>query len=365
MKRAITGLLPVLLVLSCTHPEKQDRKPGYFPGPLSANYFTDLFMGECYGYTGGDGTYSVPLPDGRTIWLFGDTFIGGVNEDNTRQKQVPIYIRNSVVVQDGDSLRTLYKTKNGRNASFAIIPGQDVPETERWLWPGDGLIEEGKLKIFFSAFTQQDTGMWGFRWEALWIGTYSLPELNEETLLKLYDRTLSQVHFGHAVWEDGAYTYIYGAGNARPHAARYPEGDVTAPWEYYDGTGWTTDISKAQPMDELRVSEQFSVFKLKDTYILLTQTGGLGPDICSYTAPAPTGLWMNRQLLYTTPLPDTVHNLFTYNALAHPQFIKDNQLLVSYNTNSTILEDHFRDAAIYRPRFFLVPLEKIDHSLIH
>src|SRR5207244_1521048 len=32
------------------------------------------------GWTGADGTYSVPLPDGRTAWLFSDTFLGPVNQ---------------------------------------------------------------------------------------------------------------------------------------------------------------------------------------------------------------------------------------------------------------------------------------------
>ena len=29
-------------------------------------------------WTGGDATYSVPLPDGRVLWMFGDSFIGTV-----------------------------------------------------------------------------------------------------------------------------------------------------------------------------------------------------------------------------------------------------------------------------------------------
>ncbi len=30
------------------------------------------------GWTGGDGGWSVPLPDGRVLWLFGDSFLGRV-----------------------------------------------------------------------------------------------------------------------------------------------------------------------------------------------------------------------------------------------------------------------------------------------
>ena len=49
-------------------------------------YFTSLFIRDCCGFTGGDGTYSVLLPDGRTVWIFGDTFLGTVNPDLTRKR---------------------------------------------------------------------------------------------------------------------------------------------------------------------------------------------------------------------------------------------------------------------------------------
>lgn len=36
-------------------------------------------------WTGGDGTHSVRLPDGRLLWLFSDTYLGAVNRPRTRQ----------------------------------------------------------------------------------------------------------------------------------------------------------------------------------------------------------------------------------------------------------------------------------------
>jgi hypothetical protein len=64
-----------------------------------------------------------------------------------------------------------------------------------------------------------------------------------------------------------------------------------------------------------------------------------------------------------TPLPEDNKNLFTYNAMAHPEFTENGMLLISYNMNSNNLGDHFRDADIYRPRFIRVPLKIIDPSL--
>ena len=44
-----------------------------------ATYFDSLFTMYGNGFTGGDGIYSVELPDGRNVWIIGDTFLGTVS----------------------------------------------------------------------------------------------------------------------------------------------------------------------------------------------------------------------------------------------------------------------------------------------
>lgn len=87
---------------------------------LQDTIFTEMFNRDCCGYTGGDGTISVLLPDGRTVWIFGDTFLGAVNPDNTRPKMTPVFIRNSVVVQDGNSVITLHQGTPEHPVSFVV-----------------------------------------------------------------------------------------------------------------------------------------------------------------------------------------------------------------------------------------------------
>ena len=41
--------------------------------------FDALFAGD-QGWTGGDGAYSVELSDGLILWLFGDTWIGKIQD---------------------------------------------------------------------------------------------------------------------------------------------------------------------------------------------------------------------------------------------------------------------------------------------
>jgi hypothetical protein len=49
--------------------------------------FTKMFARDCCGVTGADGEYSVLLPDGRTVWIFGDSFLGTVNPDVPGRKE--------------------------------------------------------------------------------------------------------------------------------------------------------------------------------------------------------------------------------------------------------------------------------------
>jgi len=365
MNKALVRLSILLFSMAgCRNGQPAEASESGSDAETTDSRFNELFMGECGGFTGGDGTYSVQFPDGRTVWIFGDTFIEGVNPDNTRERQDPIFLRNALVVQDGEKMTTLYQNLHGKRASFAIHPDSrresQLREDSVWFWPGDGYVEGDRLRIFYSEFVQADTGMWGFDWRGTWLGTYSLPDLEEIEIMKLRDRSETTIHYGHAVCEDDDFIYLYGAGEEKlPHAARYRRGKVTGPWEYFDGRTWQDDITLATPMGEIHGSEQFSVFPLGDRYVLVTQMSWMSGEIYSFISETPFGPWKNKQLLYTTPLPDSTDNLFTYNALAHPQFMEKGKLLISYNTNSFVLADHFRNASLYRPRFIRVPMRMI------
>ena len=366
MKIIQLSLILILLTLaSCKQFSGKNKLTNDDLKVVQDTFFTEMFNRDCCGFTGGDGTISVLLPDGRTVWIFGDTFLGTVNPDNTREKITPIFIRNSLVIQDGDSITTLHQGTPEHPASFVIPPpetpgGQCLSEDSVWFWPNNGFVENNKLFLFLSEIIQADTGMWGFRWTGTWLSTYSLPDIKEEEIIPVPYSLENQVHYGIAILEEKDYTYVYGRKDDKPHVARFAAGDVKGPWEFYTGTGWSSDPDASNPMSDFDVSEQFSIMKIKSTYVLISQTGAvLSPEIYSFTSDKPYSGWDQKTLLYTTPIPESNKNLFTYNAMAHPQFMKDGKLLISYNTNSFVLEDHFRDADIYRPRFVWIPVKLI------
>jgi len=166
MKRVSTYIIFIagLLLAACSNNQKTTETQSA-DSVYVDDQFTDFFARDCCGVTGADGFYSVPLPDGRVVWIFGDSFLGTVNPDGSREKRNPVFIRNAFAVQDGDSLRSLYQVIDGWESSLVIPPeavkGTEFSEDSLWYWPGDGFVENGKLKVFMSAFYQADTGNWG------------------------------------------------------------------------------------------------------------------------------------------------------------------------------------------------------------
>jgi hypothetical protein len=354
--------LASVVLLSCGNLTKnsddQDERKVYFDSA-----FTEKFLPMGDGFTGADGIYSVEIPDGRNVWIFGDTFFGHVTADNKRIKTDPMYIRNSFLVQQKDSFEFVHQGTKQNPVSIMVPPevtdqSSGYGELNLWYWPGDGYVDGSMLNVFVSKFFQEDlNNMWGFEFRETNLVQFSLPDFKP---LKVHRfANLDSIHFGHCLLEDGGYLYIYGLKNGKPFVARALSQEVLKPWEFYNGKSWSEKANEAQPILDFKGSEQFSVFKSGETYIMVMQQGGLSPDIYSFTSSAPYGPWGNKKLLYTTQQPPGCKQCFTYNALAHPQFTVDNMLLISYNTNTHLLAEHFGDALLYRPRFIRVPMELI------
>lgn len=316
--------------------------------------------------TAGDGMYSILLPDGRSIFLMGDSYVGTVT-DGQRPTSDRMY-RNTYFVYDNGKVSAVYGQEGNKNASAAVPPG--YPDEQKWYWPGHGFVNGDKLYIFQTLMYQGGEGMWGFMYETTHILEYDLPglELNKITPIPFNGST--DIHYGMAALNDGDYNYIYAQVDIRNDmdpitevlVARTAVGNPYDNWQYYNGSGWSinpSDAVKLEGLSTVPVSSQFNVFKLRGKYVLLTQKKTFNSgEIYTFIADNPTGPWRNKQLIFRTYEQDIPH-LLTYNAMAHPQFEKDGMILVSYNVNTEVFAEQFSDVSTYRPRFFWVDIDKI------
>ncbi len=319
----------------------------------SANKFTNLFNRFGNGWTGGDATYSIALPDGRTVWMFGDSFLDTVYADYSRPSSG--LIRNCFMVQTGGAMTTL--CGNTIDAPQALVDTDDP--ADEWYWPGDATVIGENLYVFFMYFIRTGPDAFDFAYLRTDLVTFSLPTITETSRNTVY--TNNDILWGASLMEDGDYIYVYGAEQAfltkYAHVSRYPADDITAAPEFWNGASWVstepaTNVGRLEKQSGLPVeaSAQFAVFYSGGKYRLVTQEDLFSPNIYTWEALSPTGPWKKRQTVYVTP--ETGGDLWTYNAFVHPQFTTaDGYMLLSYNENSMNFFDLFEDARIYRPKF--------------
>ncbi|MCF8229124.1 MAG: T9SS type A sorting domain-containing protein [Bacteroidales bacterium] len=327
------------------------------------DYFNELFRSPCGGWIAGDATYSIELPDDKTLWLFGDSFIGTAMPDSSIALGAHM-IRNCAVLQHGDSLQAFFNGTFEDPEDFVLTPQPD----SSWFWPEHGILENDTLKIFMSEFIEGEGAPgWNFEYHNAYLVYFTYPgiELTKMELIPYYQQ--NEVRYGNQVLAGENYNYIYGrkslSGNVPYiHIARVPVGNLGVDWEFYDGSSWTNDASQSARISFESVSQQYAVFSHQDKYVLLTQQIWLGAEIYTLTADQPEGPWDNKQHVYTTPYP--FPDMFTYNAFAHPQFNENNELLVSYNSNGDFWEI-FKNVELYRPKFIRIPFELIDTSFVN
>lgn len=314
-------------------------------------------MWNAYGnqgghWTGGDATVTIPLPDGRVVWIYADTFLGTVNADFSRPQSAP-FINNSMVVQTGN---TLGPTLHGGTAQ-APASLVDTPEhSDDFFWVGDGTVEGDQLKVIYGRYVKtDDNSPLGFAREGTALATFALPSL---TLSSVRMLPLSpDTGWGSALLEEDGYSYIYGSeyadGAKFAHVARAPAGDLGGAWEFWTGSGWSTSESDSARLHS-GVGEGMSVSKIGSQYVMVTQENNdvFSGWIVAYVANSPTGPFTGPTYLYEAPEPEiSNHRQFVYVGRHHPELADPGELFLSYDVNAWSPEDHYRDVRIYRPRF--------------
>ncbi len=371
IRLALSASMMMCIMASCTKEDLDVEQPlsarsaeekSASTSPIQttpATIFSNLFNTFGGGWTGGDGAYSIPLPDGRVLWTFGDSFLGTVQPDFSRPG-TPM-INNSFVIQDGNQLTTL--AGGTPNQPQAYVKPTDNPN--HWYWPGDGRVIGNKLYMFMLRIRNTGQGgVWSFEHIGTDMAVFSLPDI---TLIDQYEVVRTKDYlFGVHTLEEDDFIYIYGTRRVfglQAVVARMHKSDP-ATIEHWNGSDWTPNFAGNAYMmrsngQALGVSNMFSVFKYKGKYRLLTQEDFLGSKIYLYSGDTPTGPWRSQVLVYETP--ETGGNLFTYNAYAHPHINHStNGMLVTYNVNSQNFWDLFGDARIYRPRFFWLKESDLD-----
>lgn len=323
----------------------------------------DLIFRRDPRWVGADDAYSVDLGAGRTLWLFGDTFI-----DTTARhvREGAVFIRNSIGVQTGydpsDAGMAFYWRQGDDGAPTSFIPEQEG----EWFWPGHGARLGDHLLLFMMRVRSTDTGFMfeSYDWDAVLIRN---PEEDpSDWILEWLEsprNDLGVIVGSASVVVVGDFLYVFGSQEpVVPHPiflARWPVEEAArgklANIEWWTGSerGWVQHSEAGlQPESVLQNGQtEFTVhYDPASQRFLQVQTMGFGPAVLVLrSAEDLTGPWSEPDTLYTPP-ESSRPNVMIYAGKAHPQ-LHGADLVLTYATNSFEVSELFSDTLIYYPRF--------------
>ncbi|HEY9261964.1 DUF5005 domain-containing protein [Chitinophaga sp.] len=312
------------------------------------------YLTRYQNWNGGDGCYSVLLPDGRLLWSFQDSFFGQVSADRNRTNNV--MNRNAAHLQLDTSLQSFIQLNPGAgNQSQTWIKYGSAAEDQDWYWPGAGQVHGGKVQMLLSHVKKTGSGTWDFAHVSTDLAIFDLPSMQLSQLIK--DKDLSSNYSAGSMQAPDGYTYMYSTENgfltSSMYVARAAGQDLTGTWEYYGQNGWSTTPVKYNVCSDI---SQPNVFYKDGKYYLVSQQIIFGLDIYILESNSPVGPWTNKRTLYHIPDQYSV-GFISYNAFVHHGLSREGELVISYNINPTDFASNFNNpgsADRYRPYFIRV-----------
>jgi hypothetical protein len=330
--------------------------------------FTEFFR-RTSGWTAGDGALSVPLSDGRVLWLFGDSHL---DDFDTATGTMPclFQMRNAALLhrkQDLQNIQTLAGRGPGFKSWFKHSTNEDL-----WFWPVTGFQNGNTVYVYLASLRKTTAGgQWGFESTGhdSW-GNVKFPEMKEITYAPL--PPFHGITFGQGFVKEGEYIYAFGgkgSGLASDiFVARFKSENPENQWAFWDGRSWDGNVTNAAPIAR-GASTSIHVCKVRDKFVLTTSAFSIacdqGKEILMATSTSPTGPFSPLKKIFTIGDVFEGHYPFFYFPVAHPEFINEHEeLLVTYSINGyepcvpacgkgRAIPDH------YRPKAIRVPLAMI------
>jgi hypothetical protein len=339
-------------------------------GTYKDSVFTEYFR-RTSGWVAGDGAYSIPLNNGNSLWLWGDSHIG-FYDPVTKTVPCLFQVRNAGLLMGIRNPMNQTTLVSSTSHASLFYFGTD---NTYWFWPGAGYQNGDTAYVFLGRIKATGGGGFGFTGvDTNYVAKIKVANMSVSGYTILPSK--NGIVFNNAIVKEGSYNYVYGIkdngfGNDL-FVARFPSANLYAKWEYYGSAGWSTNLASIQKVHS-EFTSSFNICKIKNKYVLITTEFSVGCDqgknIFSYTSDQPYGPFVNKQSIWTVN--DTLqgHYPFFYLANAHPEYDNGkNELLITYCINGygTCLNTctgNRMNPDYYRPKAIRVPYTLIDPSL--
>lgn len=326
------------------------------PEPTTAAGWQRLFDAQTGAWSGGDGASSTRLPDGRLLWLFSDTFVGGVHPDGSRATGTRL-VRNSILVTDGDCVAV-------SPTATDAFPGH----AQTWLWPTHAVVSAAgrpggatTLVVFAQRVVRTGSGAFDFRRAGAVTVTVAVPWRGEPVVGAVRDLPASAVLWGAAVVTAGRTTWIYGTrATSRPLVfgrdlllARAPTTTVSDPatWTYRTTSGWSPRAARAAVVRDAEdgVSTVPSALQVGRSFVIVTKPQEFLDDrVVALTSTTPWGPWTTRELASAR----STESVPRYSpVVVAARSARTRAFVVAVSQTATTLQRIMADSSVTRPRF--------------
>jgi hypothetical protein len=334
------------------------------------------------GWFGADGGYSIPLASGQTLWLFGDSFVGtSSNKNRVGTRMINSTIGVSSCDRGGKfTIRYVWAGQGTRHPE-AIFP----PVRQQYkYWTMHGFTHGKDAYVALEMIRDRPDSRGPFNWEG--IGTRLARIRNVERLfaqwrIDYFDLYQGKVFPGIWIIKDRGYVYLFSPTDTGDslHSptllTRFPEAALDAglaqikldylarddSWKPVGPTGIDFADAKHVMDDPFGAGSVWYEPKRKQWVAVGQDATFRSNQAVMRTAPALSGPWSAPAVIYRMPEVNPNSrgwdkDTWCYAAMAHPEYERDDKILITYACNSFDFDKQVRNLGIYVPRAVYVHL---------
>lgn len=300
---------------------------------------------------------SVPLSNGKVLWLTGDTYYNDLNSDGTTPCLFNYH--NTVLQQPSTTNWTQSSTTNLTYATSPQIFSDIV--TANYFWPANGVEISSKVYTYLiemtgSTYVGAQVGVFNEADNTVNYTTVSLPNL-------------AGISYQNGMFKVGTTVYVYGTkltdgyGDTQVYVAKF---STTSPatWSFWNGSTWASAPTAGSGIVANTTSNALTVNYVNGKYVMIfTQFNyqcDEGTAIYGSTSTSPTSGFSTPITIYNIPDKVNGHTPRFYTPIIHPEFTANNEFLLTYCINNyapCIAQCNSSKAVpdYYRPRAVRVP----------
>ena len=333
-----------------------------------------LEQGNALGWLGADAAYSIPLADGRDVWIFGDTLYG---TDRVVEGHDPRQVHNSLGISTcdkGGNWRLNYVIKHDRqgHAESYFSPA----DPNHWYWALDGFVANGDLWVTLLCVRHaKQASPWAMDFETCGSDLAQVSHLDRDpqnwdvTIHPLVADGVKAYPSASTVVDDGyAYLFaLYESGSRPLLATRIPIKGLDSPQknlQYLASDGsWKPGFDPAQAKPVMtNGATELSIRYHPDHNewaAVLLKPEGFSDEVILRTAPDLTGPWTAGTAVYHIPEmqpgPKRDKNVFCYAGKEHPEFESSRDMVFTYVCNTMDVPGLVSNRNIYHPQVIRIP----------